>query len=224
MNQGLKSYTKQFTHDVSGVGTLSFNLDWACKNMHMVLPLIKTPGPSPIELYLIYSEQDRDVDGQFGKGFRLNLFKKISEISGGYEVQNADGSVDKYLSSDNYYNKETGLTYEPQDWDGEHKIKDTKGNSVYWDSASSCYPRTITNTNQSKLEFGLLNGNVIYITNDHNDVIAIEKSNDKIYLVFKHNPYATPLASTVLSLTDSRVTEIQYNQYKEGIVGNEYNS
>ena len=216
MNQGLKNYTKQFIHDVSGVGRLAFNMCGSAKNMHMAIPLISTPGKDPIELSLIYNEQEKDVEGQFGKGFRLNLYKKITEISGGYEIVNADGSVDKYLQSDNYYNKETGLTLIPQDYNNEYEIQDSKGGKVHWYSSSYYYPELITDNIQNELEIGSTGETIISISNKHNDVIVVEKSSNKIYLTYTHSPFADPIASTVLTLTDGRVTNIQYKQKKEG--------
>ena len=88
MNRGLKNYTKQLTQTVGNAGTVSVNINKNDANMHIVLPVLKTIGLAPIDLKLIYNYQDRNVDGLFGKGFKLNFYSKLT--SSGYLCRRAD--------------------------------------------------------------------------------------------------------------------------------------
>lgn len=110
MNRGLKSYTKQLTQELGNGCTASVNVNKNDANLHISLPLLKTVGLSPITTSLIFNYQDRNTNGKFGKGVKLNLFSKIEQISDGIRVHNADGSFDDYVSKDKYYNKETQCT------------------------------------------------------------------------------------------------------------------
>ena len=218
MNQGLKSYTKQFTHNVSGVGTLSFNMCGAAKNMHMIIPLITTVGHSPISLSLIYNEQDKDVDGQFGKGFRLNLFKKLTQTSTGYEVLNADGSVDQYLASNNYYNKETALTLIPDESYGYFELKDKKGNYTSWYNGQVSYPDFYLDSENKGIRIGRIQDEIVNTNNDSNDIIYIQSSANTINLSYT-NTSVMVLKKTVLTLTNNRITNIKYYEGASTLIG-----
>ena len=78
MNKGLKQHTKQLKHTVGDAST-SINLFKNDGNMHILLPLIATTGLNPFETSLIFNYQDKDVDGIFGKGFKLNHYAKITK-------------------------------------------------------------------------------------------------------------------------------------------------
>lgn len=79
MNKGLKNYTKQFTEKVGDV-TTNVNLFKDDANLHITVPLLSTSGLSPFSSCLIYNHQDKDENGIFGKGFRLNFFAQKSLV------------------------------------------------------------------------------------------------------------------------------------------------
>ena len=222
MNQGLKSYTKQFTHEVSGVGTLSFNMCGAAKNMHMLIPLISTVGHNPINLSLIYNEQDKEVSGQFGKGFRLNLFKKLTQTSTGYEVQNADGSVDQYLTSNNYYNEETECSMMfSTDSQGvvHYGIKDRQKNKVNFANFQNDYPESYTNKYNQGIHISMNQGKLDVINNKQEDMIYFYYEGNTITLIYTFNTETTILRKTLLTLADDRITKIQYYEGASTLVG-----
>ena len=217
MNQGLKSYTKQFTHNVSGVGTLSFNMCGAAKNMHMIIPLISTVGHNPISLSLIYNEQDKDVTGQFGKGFRLNTFQKLSSTNEGYEILNADGSTDKYIESNNYYNKEIGFTLIPDDECSVYELTDYKGNSVVWDNLDYLYPECHYNSYELSAYFNRSGSTVFSISNSHEDNISFLTDSNEITVTYAHN--GTVVSKTVLLLSNDKIVGVRYYEGTSTLVG-----
>ena len=79
-NKGLKEYTKQISQTVGDVAKVFVNVNKADANMHIVIPLLTTLGPNPIDLSLIWNYQDKDRMGYFGKGCNINLFKEYSDI------------------------------------------------------------------------------------------------------------------------------------------------
>ena len=121
MNTGLKKYTKQLTQTVGNVADVSVNINEENANLIMSLPLLKTIGLSPIDLSLIFNYQNKNEDGLFGKGIRLNLFSKLIIDSDKITVKNADGSTDVYLSSKGYKNDENQTTIEKV-YDDEYEI------------------------------------------------------------------------------------------------------
>ena len=216
MNQGLKNYTKQFIHEVSGVGNLAINMCGSAKNMHIVLPLINTVGNNPISLSLIYNEQDKDVTSQFGKGFRLNLYKKITSTDEGYNVFNADGSVDEYLVTTDLsttvysYNKETELTLtQEEDTDSVYRyfLKDNKGNSIAME-ANKNYPKRITNAQEQTISFTCSGEQLVNVFNEFGDNINITTSTNLITLTYLQDNVS--VSKTELVLTDGELTSIKY--------------
>lgn len=225
MNQGLKGYTKQFTHNVSGIGKLSFNMCGAAKNMHMIIPLISTVGHSPINLSLIYNEQDKDVSGQFGKGFRLNTFQKLSSTDEGYEILNADGSVDKYpitpdLTGSVYsYNKETGLTltYELVE-DGTYKyiLRDANGNRTLLNTTCS-HQVGLRGSHGESLSFVCTGSSLIGINNGYGDNVSFLMASNEITAIYAHN--GTTVSKTVLRLLNDRIVGVRYYEGTSTLVG-----
>ena len=222
MNQGLKSYTKQFTHDVSGVGRLAFNMCGAAKNMHMIIPLISTVGQSPINLSLIYNEQDKDVTGQFGKGFRLSTYQKLTYMNMPApmgliaNIKNADGSVDNYVP---LTNPETGytLSYEHiEDILYGYFLRDQQGNEVQLETTFS-HPVMIRNKNGETMSFDSSLDNLNYIQNEYGDIVNFNTSGNTITATYTHN--GTVVSKTVLTLQDSQIVYIKYYEGSSTLVG-----
>lgn len=109
MNKGLKNYTKQISLAVGNAAEVSINTNKKDANLHITLPLITTVGLCPIETSLVFNLQDSNDIELFGKGCKLNFYSKITTASNKNIIKNFDGSTDEYLSSNNYYNKETNL-------------------------------------------------------------------------------------------------------------------
>ena len=107
MNKGLKNYTKQLALTVGNAAEASININKQDANLHITLPLITTVGLCPIETSLIFNLQDKNDAELFGKGCKLNFYSKITNSANKNVIKNFDGSTDEYLSSNNYYNKDS---------------------------------------------------------------------------------------------------------------------
>ena len=69
-NKGLKSYTKQINQTIGDVAKVSVNVNKEDANLHILIPLITTLGPNPIDISLIFNYQDINKDKAFGKDAR----------------------------------------------------------------------------------------------------------------------------------------------------------
>ena len=76
---------------------ISIDLSKVNKNIISYIPLTFNIGTYPINVGIIYNNQNKNNQTMFGKGFKLSLEKNIEEISGDYKVTNSDGSIDDYL-------------------------------------------------------------------------------------------------------------------------------
>ncbi len=153
-NKGLKSYTKQINQTIGDVAKVSVNVNKEDANLHILIPLITTLGPNPIDISLIFNYQDINKDKAFGKGCTINTFKDIRAHASSIDVYDADGSsITYYLDkNEDYYSKESplkvskGTTYLPGDGDYDtFTIEDQRGNYMYFDENYICYPATIRN-------------------------------------------------------------------------------
>ena len=94
-------------------------------------------------LYYLYNHQNREDDGIFGKGIRLNYYSKVVCGIGEYILKNADGSEDIY-SNDESFNEETGskIVYnEETNSNSEYyELIDKYENSAMYDENSGDYP------------------------------------------------------------------------------------
>lgn len=166
-NKGLKEYTKQISQTVGDVAKVFVNVNKADANMHIVIPLLTTLGPNPIDLSLIWNYQDKDRMGYFGKGCNINLFKEYSDIESYILVRDADGSYLTYdfdNGSNLFTSKETAISIQkntiliPGDSDEyTYHFKDLQGNIVRYDNGNDYYPTSIEYANGEKTIFNGLN-------------------------------------------------------------------
>lgn len=184
MNKGLKKFTKQITLAVGNAAETSININKQDANLHISVPLIATIGLNPIETSLTFNLQDKAINNEFGKGFKLNFYKKIS----GTTVYNYDGSSDSYTYG--LENKETGLILKKVSDENygayHHEIEDKYGNKLVFNNSQN-YPKTIN----------YKNGNITYIDfvsetkiikNGKGDEIKFKKNgNNNITLVEYYN-------------------------------------
>ncbi len=166
-NKGLKEYTKQISQTVGDVAKVFVNVNKADANMHIVIPLLTTLGPNPIDLSLIWNYQDKDRMGYFGKGCNINLFKEYSDIESYILVRDADGSYLTYdfdNGSNLFTSKENAISIQkntiliPGDSDEyTYHFKDLQGNIVRYDNGNDYYPTSIEYANGEKTIFNGLN-------------------------------------------------------------------
>ena len=150
MNNGFKNHTKRLTQTVGSVAEVSVNVNRADRNIHITMPLVSTIGNCPFDASLIFDYQSRTESFDFGKGTRLNFYSPISENNGEYVITNSDGSTDKYLSSKEYFNVETGLTlkyvYDAYELAYLYTATDAQGNYIEFPTGSD-YPKLIKKAN-----------------------------------------------------------------------------
>ncbi len=210
MNRGLKSYTKQLQQKI-GECQVSVNINQTDANMHYTLPLAQTSGHSPFSASLIFNYMDREEDGIFGKGVKLNYFAKITKIGSDINVRNADGSTDTYRSADSYFNAETQLTAkEVTDDYGLNKhfeIVDKQENrSVY--ATLTEYPEKIVAKNGDVITLDFVSTNKS-ITNEYGDKILFEVIAGKVATVqYLHNN--TVCSTANLSYSNGRISCVSY--------------
>lgn len=177
MNKGLKNYTKQISLTVGNAAETSINVNKEDANLHISLPLITTVGLCPIETSLTFNLQDKNEVDLFGKGFKLNFFKKIISTKNVINVKNSDGSNDEYTTSNDYKNKETGLEVKKVsdgDYDFYHyEIKDKYDNVSDFEKNRN-YPRTVTFKNGDKLTLDFV-ASTKYIKNNKGDEVRFTK-------------------------------------------------
>lgn len=156
MNKGLKNYTKQFTEKVGDV-TTNVNLFKDDANLHITVPLLSTSGLSPFSSCLIYNHQDKDENGIFGKGFRLNFFAQKSLVGDKkLQIKNADGSIDEYNVGE--WNQET----------------QTKATFVYDDNYKISYHVELCDKDENKRIYGTISDYPSRITAKSGDIFDLD--------------------------------------------------
>ncbi len=212
MNKGMKNNTKQLTQQVGDVN-IGVNVCKRDANLHIRVPLISTVGLSPIDTGLVFNLQDRTEYGMFGYGCRLDKYMYVQSIAGGYSVTNADGSVDKYLTSNGLYNKQTELTLSrvsSGSYDTTHYYTLTdKYNNVIKLNESDEYPKTITTKSGDEYTYDFISATKT-IDNNHGDVVTLSRNNSTLInrIEYKHN--GTLMGYTLLSYTDNYLSKITY--------------
>lgn len=142
MSLGLKKYTHQLEQELSDA---KFSVNTCDLNLIGVINVLSTSGIAPINLNLIFNLENKDEDGLFGKGFKLDLYKKIESIGRNFKITNADGSVDNYYEANGHYNKETKLTASEKSTDEDipnytFSLEDSGGKDIAFSSNEAEYP------------------------------------------------------------------------------------
>ena len=216
MNKGLKKWVSQIPLTIGNIGEAKINLNKNDANLHILLPLINTVGLDPIKTNLVFNLQDINEAELFGKGFKLNFYRKITESGTTLNVKNADGSLDSYLSKDNFLNKETGFKLE--------KKKEKIGYQVYYSyeltdnyknlltfDDSQPYPLTIEFSNGAEFKMDFV-ATTKYIKNYQGDEIRFTK-NGNTYITkveYYHNNNLISFSELSYDST-GRLTRITYN-------------
>ena len=213
MNLGLKNYTKQLTHEI-GVCSTHLNLNSKDNNLHISLPLISSIGPSPITLSLIYNYQDQQEDSFFGKGFKLNLYSKITQYKDYFEVKNADGSIDIYTKNERneFINKETNLQvnciYEDDYFMRFYYLIKDKYNTCKRFSEEKNYPYFIETKANNQYNLFLDSDNK-YIKNNYDDIIRFKLENNKITKITYYQQ-DKEMYSTIIEYLNGFISKIKY--------------
>ena len=220
MNQGLKNYTKQLPHDVSGVGELYINLNSVNRNTNLVLPLISTRGQNPIELSLVYNHLDRNDDSGFGKGFKINYFYSLSSDESGMFFISCDGSKD-YASMEGNNETNTILDIEVLNSYNVYTQTTLQGNKSYHNSSGDKYPCKIRKYNGDEI---IINdcggGNVINkIENGYNDVVNFIYTTNAVEIDHYYNNVL--MQKVILQLSNQKLFKVSIYE-GDSILVNEY--
>lgn len=191
-NNGLKLTTKQFRENIGNIDICA-NLFSGDYNMHLLLPLFETFGYSKIELGLIFNTQQKSMLSEFGYGFKLKQYKKISIQENQIYISNSDGSVSEFVSNDSikYENYETNQYIEKAtENDGiVYKLFDQQGNHLIFVEGESCYPQSIVY--KSGEVYNLIydeNNHIVSISNSNGDEISFIKGDKNLIeiITWKH--------------------------------------
>ena len=185
MNRGLKEKAKIISLNVEEkVGTY-ININENDANLHFVVNLNTYSDDFPLDLSLIYALSEKESSSFFGKGFKLNLYKKIENLIDCFSVTNADGSIDLYRDTNKFYNPETQLyVYEDVPIDHEEQFR-----SIYNDNGftslfhlDSDYPSRINAFNKRiRLE---LSGSPKTIRFNNGNFVELYSQNDLVNEIY----------------------------------------
>ena len=219
MNRGLKEKAKIISLNVGEkVGTY-ININENDANLHFVVNLNSYSDDFPLDLSLIYALSEKESSSFFGKGFKLNLYKKFEKLIDCFNVINADGSIDSYRDTNKFYNPETQL-YVSEDEPIKNKIQ---YRSIYNDNGSasffrltSDYPSKIHAFNKKiRLEFS---GSPKTIRFDNGNFVELYTQNDlvnEIYFIKK----GVPLVKIIIEYdSNSMIKQIIYLNANEALM------
>lgn len=161
MNRGIRNYCRYINHSIGNVAQVYINVNKNDANMHVNFPLYQSKGLTPINLSLMFTLSDMNMNDNFhfGKGIRLNFYKKYYQEGNKLCIRNCDGSIDEYLQENNYINNETN-TFISFDENGKPELNDMLGNKFKYNSYH-IYPSSIHNINGNSLYFSFISNQQI---------------------------------------------------------------
>ena len=222
MSYGLKKYTHQLNQEVLDA---NFSVNTCDLNLIGQVPLIESSGKAPINLNLVFNLERYNENGLFGKGFKLDLYKKISMDGNDFKIENADGSEDIYYASNGYYNKETKikLTEETEDGDVSNymlTLEVDRNNYITFSSDSSEYPNYPYYIKKGKDRYGLdFISATKHITNYEDKEVKLSVSNGHIA---KIDLYVGGILKAYTNLVYENDRLVSIKRFKNGVYVNNY--
>ena len=222
MSCGLKKYTHQLNQEVLDA---NFSVNTCDLNLIGQVPLIESSGKAPINLNLMFNLERYNENGLFGKGFKLDLYKKISMEGNDFKIENADGSEDIYYASNGYYNKETKikLTEETEDGDVSNymlTLEVDRNNYITFSSDSSEYPNYPYYIKKGKDRYGLdFISTTKHITNYEDKEVKLSVSNGHIA---KIDLYVGGILKAYTNLVYENDRLVSIKRFKNGVCVNNY--
>ena len=222
MSYGLKKYTHQLNQEVLDA---NFSVNTCDLNLIGQVPLIESSGKAPINLNLMFNLERYNENGLFGKGFKLDLYKKISMEGNDFKIENADGSEDIYYASNGYYNKETKikLTEETEDGDVSNymlTLEVDRNNYITFSSDSSEYPNYPYYIKNGKDRYGLdFISTTKHITNYEDKEVKLSVSNGHIA---KIDLYVGGILKAYTNLVYENDRLVSIKRFKNGVCVNNY--
>ncbi|MDE6407790.1 MAG: hypothetical protein K2K50_04220, partial [Anaeroplasmataceae bacterium] len=215
-NQGLRKCIQQKQVNIGGA-TAYVNTYSEDANLILSLPLFSTVGFAPIDLNLIYNHQNKNEQELFGKGFKLNYYKKLEYVSTTQiRLTNPDGSVEMYTLKDGYYiNSETHLKIlRHYDYDEEsgsttyyYDVSDETGNYATYEEPNLKYPGWIMPVSNENVYLDL-ESNKFCITNVNNDTVQFKKGNSGFVETIEWKKKEGSRLTATLSYKDSQLESI----------------
>ena len=222
MSYGLKKYTHQLNQEVLDA---NFSVNTCDLNLIGQVPLIESSGKAPINLNLVFNLERYNENGLFGKGFKLDLYTKISMDGNDFKIENADGSEDIYYASNGYYNKETKikLTEETEDGDVSNymlTLEVDRNNYITFSSDSSEYPNYPYYIKKGKDRYGLdFISTTKHITNYEDKEVKLSVSNGHIA---KIDLYVGGILKAYTNLIYENDRLVSIKRFKNGVYVNNY--
>ena len=222
MSYGLKKYTHQLNQEVLDA---NFSVNTCDLNLIGQVPLIESSGKAPINLNLVFNLERYNENGLFDKGFKLDLYKKISMDGNDFKIENADGSEDIYYASNGYYNKETKikLTEETEDGDVSNymlTLEVDRNNYITFSSDSSEYPNYPYYIKKGKDRYGLdFISTTKHITNYEDKEVKLSVSNGHIA---KIDLYVGGILKAYTNLVYENDRLVSIKRFKNGVYVNNY--
>ena len=222
MSYGLKKYTHQLNQEVLDA---NFSVNTCDLNLIGQVPLIESSGKAPINLNLVFNLERYNENGLFGKGFKLDLYKKISMDGNDFKIENADGSEDIYYASNGYYNKKTKikLTEETEDGDVSNymlTLEVDRNNYITFSSDSSEYPNYPYYIKKGKDRYGLdFISTTKHITNYEDKEVKLSVSNGHIA---KIDLYVGGILKAYTNLIYENDRLVSIKRFKNGVYVNNY--
>ena len=222
MSYGLKKYTHQLNQEVLDA---NFSVNTCDFNLIGQVPLIESSGKAPINLNLVFNLERYNENDLFGKGFKLDLYKKISMDGNDFKIENADGSEDIYYASNGYYNKETKikLTEETEDGDVSNymlTLEVDRNNYITFSSDSSEYPNSPYYIKKGKGRYGLdFISTTKHITNYEDKEVKLSVSNGHIA---KIDLYVGGILKAYTNLVYENDRLVRIKRFKNGVCVNNY--
>ena len=222
MSYGLKKYTHQLNQEVLDA---NFSVNTCDLNLIGQVPLIESSGKAPINLNLVFNLERYNENGLFGKGFKLDLYKKISMDGNDFKIENSDGSEDIYYASNGYYNKETKikLTEETEDGDVSNymlTLEVDRNNYITFSSDSSEYPNYPYYIKKGKDRYGLdFISTTKHITNYEDKEVKLSVSNGHIA---KIDLYVGGILKAYTNLVYENDRLVSIKRFKNGVYVNNY--
>ena len=215
-NQGLRRCIQQKQVRIGGA-TAYINPYREDANFLLTLPIFSTVGYAPIQLSFIYNHQSKEEEDLFGKGFKLNYYKKLAYISPSeIGLTNADGSTERYTLKDGYYtNKETHLHIVSRyDYDEEstnttyyYDLCDESGNYMTYEEPNLKYPQWIKPVSGEHICLDLEKNNYC-ITNVNGDTVLFRKGNTGFVEIIEWKREEESRLTAFLSYQNSRLTSV----------------
>ncbi|MCR5786520.1 MAG: RHS repeat protein, partial [Acholeplasmatales bacterium] len=202
-NIGIRSFSKNLERNLT-FAKAYINLSKNENNIIIDIPLLNEFG-----LSYIYNNLNREKTGSMGKGGQISIFKKLNTSD--LTIENADGSIDKYVEG--VENKLTGLTLTSASIDRynlktNYNLKTKDGNLIEYGDTVRDYPEIIKTNNVTNTI--TLNSDGIIIQNQSKDEAFLKINGKGIIEEIALKKDSKLIQTVLLHYDNEKLTEIEY--------------